>query len=76
MSKRVLIIDDDRALARGVARAVAAEGYPTSVSHDGVAGVQALQQDLPGLVLLDLLLPKRDGRGVLAWMREREHSGN
>jgi DNA-binding response OmpR family regulator/tetratricopeptide (TPR) repeat protein len=44
------------------------------MSHDGVAGVQALQQDLPGLVLLDLLLPKRDGRGVLAWMREREQT--
>jgi len=74
VSKQVLIIDDDRALARAVARVVAAEGYPTTVSHDGDAGIQALQQDLPGLVLLDLLLPKRDGRAVLAWMREREQT--
>jgi DNA-binding response OmpR family regulator len=74
VSKQVLIIEDDRALARAVVRTIAAEGYPARMVHDGDAGIQALQKDPPGLVLLDLLLPKRDGRAVLAWLREREQT--
>jgi CheY-like chemotaxis protein/tetratricopeptide (TPR) repeat protein len=74
VSKQVLLIEDDRALARAVARAVEAEGYPAKMVHDGDAGVEELRREAPGLVLLDLLLPKRDGRAVLAWMREREQT--
>lgn len=72
MSKKVLVVDDDKALARTLVRAVEAAGYPVDAVYDGDAAVQSLQRAIPGLVLLDLLLPRRDGRSVLAWLRDRE----
>lgn len=72
MSKEVLIVDDDRNLARSLERAIADEGYPVCVVHDGDAAMQKIRTDRPGLVLLDLLIPNKDGRAVLAALRGRE----
>ncbi|MFQ5696674.1 MAG: response regulator [Myxococcota bacterium] len=66
------MVDDDKALTRTLVRAVEAAGYPVEAVHDGDAAVQSLQRQVPGMVLLDLLLPRRDGRSVLAWLRDRE----
>jgi DNA-binding response OmpR family regulator len=72
--KKVLIVEDDKALARALQRVVQAEGYGVSVVHDGAAATESLREDVPGLVLLDLLLPKKDGRAVLEWIRERDET--
>jgi DNA-binding response OmpR family regulator len=69
-SKEVLIVDDDRALARSLERAIAQEGYPVRTVHDGESALREIRQQQPGLVLLDLLIPARDGRGVLRALRD------
>ncbi len=69
VSKEVLIVDDDRALAQALERTVVGEGYLARVAYDGQAAIDALQQRKPGLVLLDLLVPKRDGHAVLQHVR-------
>ena len=69
MSKEVLIVEDDRALAKGLERAIGAEGYGVRIAYDGVQGLEEIRNSPPGLVLLDLLLPKRDGHSVLEQLR-------
>jgi CheY-like chemotaxis protein len=70
VSKEVLIVEDDRALCRSLARGIEKLGYSVREVHDGSAALEAVEQSLPDLVLLDLLLPKIDGLGVVRKLRE------
>jgi CheY-like chemotaxis protein len=72
VAKDVLIVEDDRGLAGMIARAVEREGYPVRVVYDGQAALENIEQSPPGLVLLDLLLPRKDGRAVLEALRSSE----
>ncbi len=69
MSKEVLIVEDDRALAQGLERAISAEGYQVRVVHDGQSALEALAARVPAVVLLDLLVPKKDGHSILDSLR-------
>ncbi len=67
--RTVLVVEDDPAIRRGVVDALEASGYRAIESADGDS---ALQQGLardPDLVLLDIMLPRRDGFSVLAELR-------
>ena len=65
----VLIAEDDRALCRSLGRAIEKLGYSVRAVHDGAAALQAVEEHCPDLVLLDLLLPKVDGLGVVQKLR-------
>ena len=66
---RIVVIEDERALAGFIEQALRAEGYSPTVVHDGIAGErEALTGDC-ALVLLDLMLPGRDGLDVLDTIR-------
>jgi len=60
----ILIIDDDRALHIPLKHAFEAGGYSLDFASDGAAGLEAFRAVPPVLVLLDLNLPKVDGREV------------
>jgi CheY-like chemotaxis protein len=67
---RLLIVDDERSVARGVAAALAARGYEVEVAFDGHEVVERLERDpLPDLVLLDFAMPGLDGKSVLEKLR-------
>ena len=67
---RVVVIEDEPAIRRGVVDALRATGYDVAEAADGQQGAdQALRRGVD-LVLLDLLLPKRDGLDVLAEVRK------
>jgi DNA-binding response OmpR family regulator len=66
----VVVVEDEPAIRRGVTDALRVSGYEVSEAADGEVGLQsALRRDV-GLVLLDLLLPRRDGLDVLAELRK------
>src|SRR5438874_1443938 len=66
---RVVVIEDEPAIRRGVVDALRATGYDVAEAADGQQGAdQALRRGVD-LVLLDLLLPKRDGLDVLNEVR-------
>ena len=65
----VLIVEDDRALARTLARALEQAGYSCRQAHDGIAALAEVGKARPDLVLLDLLLPKKDGQAVMATLQ-------
>lgn len=69
---RILVVEDERALADFIAKALRADGYAVSLCHDGLSGeASALTGDY-ALVVLDVLLPGKDGLQVLRAIRARQ----
>src|SRR5215207_9456055 len=66
----IVVVEDEPAIRRGVVDALRVVGYPVSEAADGDAGLEAALRRDVGLVLLDLLLPRRDGLNVLAELRK------
>ena len=66
---RLLVIEDDPALQRTLAAALREEGYAVDVASDGADGLFKAQQNTYDAILLDVMLPKLDGWGVLAALR-------
>src|ERR1700710_300694 len=67
--KKVLVIEDDPAIRRGLIDALAFAGYATLEEGDGVAGCRAALDADCDLLLLDLVLPGRDGLDILREVR-------
>ena len=67
---RILVIEDERELARHVTGALTRSGHFASAQHDGSAGLTEVLAHTPDLVVLDLNLPSLDGLSVLARLRE------
>lgn len=69
MSKRILIVEDEKNIVDILVFNLNREGYDTLEAYDGEAGLQlALEQD-PDLILLDLMLPKMNGFDVCRAIR-------
>jgi CheY-like chemotaxis protein len=68
----VLIVEDDRGLARSLARTLEQAGFLCRQVHDGLAALEAVGKARPDLVLIDLLLPKKDGHGVISMLQAAE----
>lgn len=69
MSDRVLIVEDEPALARALAVTLRAHRYETAVARTGAAALDAVASWHPDLVVLDLGLPDLDGMDVLRTVR-------
>jgi two-component system alkaline phosphatase synthesis response regulator PhoP len=67
--KRILIVEDDEAIAAGLAMNLRLEGYRPEVSVDGQDALERLTGSDFGLVLLDISLPRKTGLELLAELR-------
>ena len=70
----VLVIEDDTPIRRGLVDALGFAGYATLEAADGRAGLDAALTGTVDLVLLDVLMPKLDGIGVLTELRKAKPS--
>ena len=66
---RILIIEDNHDLAKGLANNLEIEGFAVDVVHDGPEGLERARSAAPELVILDLALPGLDGYRVLSTLR-------
>jgi DNA-binding response OmpR family regulator len=66
---RILVVEDEEAIADFLARGLEAEGFEVVVASDGVAGERLALRSDADLVVLDRMLPGRDGAEVLAAIR-------
>jgi DNA-binding NtrC family response regulator len=69
---RILIADDERAIAEGLSAILQDEGYAVDVAADGQRALDRLLADTYGVVLADLKMPKLDGLALLKEMQTRE----
>lgn len=73
MSSKILVIDDEKAIADIIKFNLEKEGYKVSTAYDGEEGVQAVEDILPDLVILDIMMPKKDGFQVLKEIRMKHN---
>src|SRR5215472_7171639 len=72
--RRILVVDDDRALNFGLVGLLKTFGHAVTGVYDGAAAVKRVDRDSFDLVLLDLGLPKVDGLDVLKHLRQKQPS--
>lgn len=67
--KKVLVIEDEMKLQKLVVASLKEAGFEVFFALDGGKGVEEMEEHSPDLVLLDLILPKKDGFEVLEYMK-------
>jgi len=67
---RILVVDDDPAQRELLFRRLEREGYDVSVAEDGWAGLAAIAARIPDLLIVDMMMPRLDGIGVITRLRE------
>jgi two-component system alkaline phosphatase synthesis response regulator PhoP len=72
MSPRILVVDDDRQIVRLVQSYLQQSGFTVLTAYDGEEALHAIRREKPDLVVLDLMLPKRDGLDVTRIVRSDE----
>jgi two-component system, OmpR family, response regulator MprA len=71
-SPRVLVVEDDEAIAQVLQRSLRLEGYDVKIAGDGVTALDEAHAFLPDLIILDLGLPRLDGIEVAKRLRESD----
>src|SRR5204863_1755606 len=69
--KRVLIVEDEEGLLEGLAHNFRFEGYEVLTAKNGHEGLRLALKQKPDIVLLDIMLPEKDGFTVLKELRQR-----
>ncbi|MBK8639194.1 MAG: response regulator [Chromatiaceae bacterium] len=69
MSKQVLIVDDEPNIVISLEFLMKREGFAVAVARDGEEGLAAIRAGRPDLVVLDVMMPRRNGYEVLAAVR-------
>ena len=70
MSKKILIVEDEIDIREGISEYLSEVGYDVMVAEDGQEGIDLFKSNEFDLVLLDIMLPKINGFGVLSQIRE------
>jgi len=74
MKKKLLIIEDDLVLQKTLQDFLIAEDFEVVCAGDGEVGLAMVSSEKPDLVLLDIVLPKKDGYEVLASVKGNEET--
>lgn len=69
MTQRVLVVDDDRSIVKVLSGYLEQSGYQVITAYDGEMAVYMLRRERPDLVILDLMMPNRDGGEVTQLVR-------
>lgn len=72
MAQRILIVDDDAEIVRLIRSYLERAGFQVLVAYDGTTALHVIRRERPDLVLLDLMLPERDGWAITRTLRSDE----
>jgi CheY-like chemotaxis protein len=70
MSAKVLLIDDSKFLRRANELAISRHGYSVLVAADGEEGLRVARENVPDVIVLDLMLPKLSGQALLHALKQ------
>ena len=72
MAQRILVVDDDHQIVRLVQSYLRQSGFTVLTAYDGEEALHVIRREKPDLVVLDLMLPKRDGLEITRLLRADE----
>ncbi|MFC1571393.1 response regulator transcription factor [Candidatus Margulisiibacteriota bacterium] len=72
MSKKILVVEDNKSQAETIKDNLEANGYSVIIADDGDKALEKFQKDNPDLIILDVMLPKLDGYSVARRIRNQE----
>jgi two-component system alkaline phosphatase synthesis response regulator PhoP len=70
---KILIVEDQKDMVTGLVFNLEAHGYEVSAAYDGLEGLSAAEREKPDLIVLDIMLPKKDGFEVCRELRGKGH---
>jgi diguanylate cyclase (GGDEF)-like protein len=76
VSERILVVDDDRDIARFVELNLSLEGFEVEVAHDGQHALELAAANPPDLILLDVMMPGVDGVEVVRRLRAQSSTAS
>jgi len=71
MNEKILIIEDEKDLVKGLKLNLADEGYEVDWASNGEEGLRKAIEETPNLIILDLMLPKKNGLDVCRELRQK-----
>jgi len=72
MAKKILFVEDEPSLQKAISEVLIQEGFEVLSASDGEQGLKITKEEKPDLILLDLILPKKDGFEVLKELKADE----
>jgi DNA-binding response OmpR family regulator len=73
-TKRILLVEDDRMLRDMITLDLQDEGMAVETASDGELALEMIKANPPDLLLLDILMPKKDGFAVLQFLQEEGYN--
>ena len=70
--KRILVVDDEPDFASLVQRNLEKEGFEVDVAYDGVEGLEKVKSSPPDAIVLDVMMPEKDGYAMCAELKADE----
>ena len=71
--KSILIVEDEPNIAEVVSLYLERADFKVRVARDGLAAMKILEERIPDLIVLDIMLPEVDGFAITRWLRERSN---
>ncbi len=76
MSKKILIVEDEEILLELLQKKLIQEGYEVVIAKDGVEGLKKVKEQMPDVILLDIIMPKMGGFEVMKELQKDEKFSN
>jgi DNA-binding response OmpR family regulator len=76
MAKKILFIEDEAALQRAMGDTLTANGYEVIQALNGEIGIRLAEERKPDIILLDLILPEKDGFEILTKLRGNDETSH
>ena len=70
MAKKILLVEDEEIMIDLLQKKLTGAGYETSVARDGEEGLRVMREVKPGLILLDIVMPKMGGLELMEEMQK------
>ena len=68
--RKILIVDDDPDILAAIGAVLEARNYEVATARDGEEGLASLKEEKPDLMILDLLMPRKDGFAVCKELKD------
>ncbi len=76
MGKYVLIVDDDPDMVETVGMMLESKGYEVGKAYDGIEGEKSIQQRRPDLLVLDVMMPRKNGYVLCSELKKNKETKN